>query len=289
MSEKERKSAAVESGEKPPWPMDAVGALTFLILGGLGITRWLNMLDPLGISLIGDVIHMIGAIFLGATLTQKDTCAGLSLKSLHLTALHLAVKLSYAGLVKSELRPLDVNSLLGTVVAIYSILGTLVAIYMVGFKYKSSYVDKQHNFKLLYLLIPCALLSLLIHPMTPENSWSGITVAFCCYLNSISMLPQLQVIRKRESVDPVTAQYICWLGFSRIVYVENWIIEILLTRGQSVIFLGYAFVGYDNIWWTIMGVLSEIVNGFILADFCYYYVTIHFDDREDMQLPSGVV
>ncbi|XP_059459484.1 uncharacterized protein LOC132189027 isoform X1 [Corylus avellana] len=250
--------------------MDVVVGVTFLFLGGLGITRWLNILDPGGISLIGDAIHMTGAIFLSVTLIQKDTCA----------ALHLVVKVSYGGLVKSELRPLDINS----------ILGTLVAIYMVGFKYKSSYVDKQHNFKLLYLLVPCALLSLVIHPMAQENSWSGITVAFCCYLNSISMLPQLQVMRKRESVDPISAQYICWLGYSRLVYVENWIIEILLTRGQSVTFLGYDFVSYDNIWWTIMGVLSEIVNGFILADFCYYYFTSHFDvDREDMHLPSGVV
>ncbi|XP_059459529.1 ER lumen protein-retaining receptor-like [Corylus avellana] len=139
-------------------------------------------------------------------------------------------------------------------------------------------------------LIPCALLSLVIHPTASKNSWSGIAVAFCSYLNSISLLPQLQVIRKRESVDRVTAQYMFWLGCARLVYVENWIIEILLTRGQSVTFLGYDFVRYDNIWWAVMGVLSEIVNGFILADYCYYYMTFDFDvEREDMHLPSGVV
>jgi hypothetical protein len=42
-----------------------------------------------------------------------------------------------------------------------------------------------------------------------------------------------------------------------------------------VTFLGYGFVDYDNIWWAVMGVLSEIVNGFILADFCYYYMTLY--------------
>ncbi|KAE8057310.1 hypothetical protein FH972_014011 [Carpinus fangiana] len=280
MSEKKVESAAVESGQKI-WPMHLVVTMTVFFLGGLGIMRSLNILHPIGMSFTGDGIHLVGALILcGSSLTQKDACAGLSLMSLHLTALHLVVKVSYGGLVESELRPFDP----------YSFLGTLVAIYMVGFKYKSSHADKQHNFKMLYLLIPCALLSLVVHPTAPKNSWSGITVAFYSYLNSVSMLPQMQVIRKRVIVDRVTAQYLFWLGWARLVYVENWIIEILLTRGQSVTFLGYGFVDYDNIWWAVMGVLSEIVNGFVLADFCYYYMTLHFDvDREDMHLPSGVV
>lgn len=77
MSEKKRKSAAVESGEKPPWPVeDVVFGMTFLFLGSLGIMRWLNILDPRRIWFIGDVIHMTGAIFLGVTLIQKNACAG---------------------------------------------------------------------------------------------------------------------------------------------------------------------------------------------------------------------
>ncbi|XP_059462068.1 uncharacterized protein LOC132191068 [Corylus avellana] len=148
MSEKKRESAAVESGEKTrtPWPMSLVVGIAVFYLGGLGIMRSLNIFHPSFVSFIGDVVHMVGAIFLGASaVTQgQDTCAGLSLKSLHLTALHLAVKVSYGGLVESEFRVFDV----------FSILGTLVAIYMVGFKYKSSYVDKKHNFNLLYLVSP---------------------------------------------------------------------------------------------------------------------------------------
>jgi hypothetical protein len=44
----------------------------------------------------------------------------------------------------------------------------------------------------------CALLSLVVHPMTPDNILSGITMAFYCYLHFISMLPQLQAVQRRE-------------------------------------------------------------------------------------------
>ena len=50
--------------------------------------------------------------------------------------------------------------------------------------------------------------------------------------------------------------------------------QILLTQGQST-FLGYRFLGYYDIRWAFMGLLSELVNGFILTDFCYYYLTLY--------------
>jgi hypothetical protein len=37
---------------------------------------------------------------------------------------------------------------------VFSLVGTLVAIFMVGFVNKSSYVDNQDNFKMLYLVSP---------------------------------------------------------------------------------------------------------------------------------------
>jgi hypothetical protein len=75
MSEKKRESAAVEPGEKV-WPMYMVVVMTVFYLGGLGIMRSLNIMYPKGMSFTGDIIHLVGALFLVATLTEKDACAG---------------------------------------------------------------------------------------------------------------------------------------------------------------------------------------------------------------------
>jgi protein-S-isoprenylcysteine O-methyltransferase Ste14 len=76
MSEKKREWAAVEPGQKI-WPMYMVVVMTVFYLGGLGIMRSLNILYPKGMSFTGDIIHLVGALFLCfSTLTQKDACAG---------------------------------------------------------------------------------------------------------------------------------------------------------------------------------------------------------------------
>jgi ER lumen protein retaining receptor len=41
--------------------------------------------------------------------------------------------------------------------------------------------------------------------------------------------------------------------------------------------------------WPIMVLISEIVQTFILADFCYYYVKSVVDGQNVVRLPSGVV
>ncbi|XP_059459544.1 uncharacterized protein LOC132189067 isoform X3 [Corylus avellana] len=65
--------------------------------------------------------------------------------------------------------------------------------------------------------------------------------------------------------------------------------EIVLTKGQSVTFLGYTSPAYNNLWCAFVAILSEIVNGLILADFCYYYLTLDFDQEHDMHLPLDLV
>ncbi|KAE8039136.1 hypothetical protein FH972_011578 [Carpinus fangiana] len=282
MSSKKGQSAAVELKiEISPREVAVLFSTIFLgSLGILGIVRLLNILDSRGLSFIADLVHLFGVVKLGFNLGEEKTraafilvssivvnylCAGLSLKSLQLTELCLTVKLCYGFLVQSDVRVFDM----------YSFFVTLWAIYMVGSKYKSSYhVDSRDNFNMLYLVIACALLSLVIHPMTPDNILSGVTMAFYCYLHFISMLPQLQAVQRREIVDPITANCIFMLGCARLLYVENWVIEILLTQGQSATFLGYTSLDYNNIWWPFIAVLLEIVNGFFLADFCYYYFTL---------------
>ncbi|KAM0826673.1 hypothetical protein ACQ4PT_068721 [Festuca glaucescens] len=57
---------------------------------------------------------------------------------------------------------------------------------------------------------------------------------------------------------------------------------VLDTRGRLLTALGYGL-------WPSMVLLSEIVQTFILADFCYYYVKSVVGGQLVLRLPSGVV
>ena len=47
-------------------------------------------------------------------------------------------------------------------------------------------------------LLPCAVLSLLIHPTTQHHIFNRILWAFCVYLEAVSVLPQLRVMQNTK-------------------------------------------------------------------------------------------
>lgn len=100
MGAKKGQSAVVELKRKLS-PMEKVVIVTSTFLGGMGFLRLVKLLDSSQLGFLGDFIHFWGVFALFITLTQEKTCAGLSLKSLQLTALHLAAKASYSFLVES--------------------------------------------------------------------------------------------------------------------------------------------------------------------------------------------
>ncbi|OEL28959.1 hypothetical protein BAE44_0010022 [Dichanthelium oligosanthes] len=83
-------------------------------------------------------------------------------------------------------------------------------------------------------------------------------------------------------VEPFTAHYVFALGVARFLSCAHWVLQVLDTRGRLLTALGYGL-------WPSMVLLSEIVQTFILADFCYYYVKSVFGGQLVLRLPSGVV
>ena len=53
-------------------------------------------------------------------------------------------------------------------------------------------------------LLPCAVLSLLIHPTTQHHIVNRILWAFCVYLEAVSVLPQLRVMQNTKVCFKVT-------------------------------------------------------------------------------------
>ncbi|KAL6010639.1 hypothetical protein ACLOJK_001076 [Asimina triloba] len=68
-----------------------------------------------------------------------------------------------------------------------------------------------------------------------------------------------------EIVESFTAHYVFALGVARFLSCAHWVLQVMDSRGYLLTALGHGL-------WPSMVLLSEIVQTFILADFCYYYV-----------------
>ncbi|KAK6121434.1 hypothetical protein DH2020_044823 [Rehmannia glutinosa] len=225
----------------------------------------------------------------------------LSLKSQELTAIFLAVRL-YCSFVMEY----DIHTLLDMA----TLATTLWVIYMIRFNLKSSYMEDKDNIPLYYVpraaflvtllsafsiihdlmstkftmvlvlyfeVLPCAVIALLIHPSTSHHIINRIAWAFCVYLEAVSVLPQLRVMQNTKIVEPFTAHYVFALGVARFLSCAHWVLQDDINtsfghRGHLLVALGYGL-------WPSMVLLSEIVQTFILADFCYYYVKSVFGDN----------
>ncbi|KAI4316936.1 hypothetical protein L6164_024860 [Bauhinia variegata] len=245
------------------------------VFSGLVALLFLRMVvqDHDKLFVAAEAVHALGISVLIYKLTKEKTCAGLSLKSQELTALFLAVRLYCSFVMEFDIHTLLDSATLGT---------TLWVIYMIRFKLKSSYMDDKDNFEIYYVVIPCALLSLFIHPTTHHHLVNRILWAFCVYLEAVSVLPQLRVMQNTKIVEPFTAHYVFALGVARFLSCAHWVLQVLDTRGRLLTALGYGL-------WPSMVLLSEIVQTFILADFCYYYVKSLVGGQLVLRLPSGVV
>lgn len=204
-----------------------------------------------------ETIHAAGIIALIYKLYALKTCSGLSLKTQELTALFLAARLACSTLTMSNIH---------TVINVISLFSTLFVIWMIRFKLKSSYIKDLDNVRLYFLVVPCAILAVLIHPYTINWSVIRIIWAFSSFLEAISIVPQLRFIQNVKMIETFTGYYVFALGVSRFLAFAYWIIRTFETRGA---FLFLAGSGY---FWFLAIFLAEMVQTFILADFCYYYM-----------------
>ncbi|KAG8387264.1 hypothetical protein BUALT_Bualt02G0003300 [Buddleja alternifolia] len=222
---------------------------------------------------VSEAIHFAGILVLIYKLTTQKTCSGLSLKTQELTAIFLAARLGCSLFMEGDIH---------TVLDFVTLVSTLWVIYMIRFKLKSTYNAELDNMPLYYVAVPCAILAILIHPTTQHARIGRILWAFAVYLESISVLPQLRMMQNTKMIEPFTAHYVFALGVARFLGCAHWIIKVYDSRG-SYLFL----IGAGHIWFSMI-LLAEVVQTFILADFCYYYVKSVMNGQLLVSLPLPV-
>ncbi|GAA0143854.1 hypothetical protein Leryth_017922 [Lithospermum erythrorhizon] len=204
-----------------------------------------------------ETVHFGGILILIHTLIKQKTCSGLSLKTQELTAIFLAVRLLCSLILEADIH---------TVLDFSTLVSTVWVIYMIRFKLKTTYMADMDDFPLYYLLVPAAGLAILVHPYLPFPLFGRILWAFCVYMESVSVLPQLRMMQKAKMIEPFTAHYVFALGISRFFGFAHLILQVYETGGKYLFLIGAGYI------WPPTVLLSEIVQTFILADFCYYYI-----------------
>ncbi|RRT66272.1 hypothetical protein B296_00032287 [Ensete ventricosum] len=120
--------------------------------------------------------------------------------------------------------------------------------------------------------------------------------AFLCVVTGMAALVFLRFIVHDHDNLFVASEAVHALGISVLIYKLTkertcagacrphfpFSCSVLDTRGRLLTALGYGL-------WPSMVLLAEIVQTFILADFCYYYVKSLVGGQLVLRLPSGVV
>jgi len=233
---------------------------------------WALIDDHDNLFVAAEIVHFAGIGSLVYKLSQEKSCAGLSLRTQDLTVLFLTVRL-YCSFVMEY----DIHTLLD----LLTLIASIWVEYMMRVPLKSTYNEELDTIKVEYIALPALALAFLAHPGTNHIFLHRILWAVCVYLESVSVLPQLRMMQKAQVVERFTANYVFALGIARFLSCAHWILQFM--HGES--FLLHAL---GTGLWPIMVLLSEIVQTFILSDFCYYYIKSMAEGGSVVRLPSIV-
>lgn len=224
--------------------------------------------------ILSEACHLAGLGILIYKLQQKQSAAGLSLRTQVLTAVFLGVRL-----ICSFIMEYDIH----TILDLMTLAATCWVITMILTKLKSSWQQDKDVLLEAYILIPCALLALISHPRTRHAWINRVFWAFCVYVEAVSVAPQVIMMQRNRTVERFTGHYVFFLGMARFFSCAHWLLQMVDERNAQL----WAAIGSGL--WPVMVLVSEVVQTFILADFCYYYIKSYASGIDLVQLPAGIV
>mmetsp|Transcript_22695 Transcript_22695/g.49707 ORF Transcript_22695/g.49707 Transcript_22695/m.49707 type:complete len:283 (-) Transcript_22695:918-1766(-) len=234
---------------------------------------WFTVDNHDNLFVTAELVHFAGIGVLVYKLTTEKSCAGLSLKSQDLTAIFLAIRLYCSFVMEYDIH---------TILDLFTLVATLWVEYMMRGPLKSTYNDELDTIETWHVALPCAVLAFIAHPGTTHYFLNRILWAACVYTEAVSVFPQLRMMQKAQVVERFTAHYVFALGIARFLSCAHWVLQIM--DGDS-----FLLTALGSGLWPVMVLLSEIVQTFILSDFCYYYVKSFVEGGNIVRLPAGVV
>lgn len=172
--------------------------------------------------LIGDMCRFFAKVILLRRLISARNSQGISLGT---QMLYLIVCLA------------RYNDLLTTFYSLYNsgmkivyISFQLSIIYYIR-KYDIGDLQDQDTFPYMKCIVmPCSILAILTHIVTGVylddlffRNVQGLLWIFSIYLEALTILPQLSLLKKYRIVENLTANYVFLIGFYRFMYIINWV------------------------------------------------------------------
>lgn len=207
--------------------------------------------------LAGDLSHLVAIIILLLKIWTSRSCAGISGKSQILFALTFASR--YLDLFTNFV------SMYNSVMKLIYLAASFSTVYLMYAKFKATYDHNHDTFRLEFLILPSAALSLLInHDFSPiEVMWT-----FSIYLEAVAILPQLFMVSKTGEAESITSHYLFALGSYRALYIINWVYR-------------YYMEGFYDMIATLAGIVQTV----LYCDFFYLYITKVLKGKK-LQLPA---
>jgi len=169
--------------------------------------------------LLGDFSHVAAFAFLLFRLQSAGNCAGISLKT---QEFYLAVFVC---------RYIDVFtnfiSMYNTVMKCLFIATTAYIVFMMRTTLKASSSPEPEGTRLAMFIVPaCGFLAIVLNDHNVSDSYAACLQsffwAFSIYLESVAIVPQMALLRRKKVVENLTANYIVALGLYRAMYLVNW-------------------------------------------------------------------
>ncbi|CCW62406.1 unnamed protein product [Phytomonas sp. EM1] len=202
------------------------------------------------LRVVADMLHLAAIVVLLLKMLRQRSSAGISLKSMTLFALVFITR--YLDLF------LVVYSLYNTLMKVFFIATSCHICFLMKFRspWKATYDRENDTFRIRYLIAPCMILALLIHPSSRGLWFVEVLWAFSQYLEAVAILPQIFLLEYTERYDALTSHYLFCLGAYRVFYLLHWIVRYLMYKRINMI-----------------SVVSGIIQSLMYIDFFYHYIT----------------
>eukprot|EP00283_Hemiselmis_rufescens_P007681 CAMPEP_0173429510 /NCGR_PEP_ID=MMETSP1357-20121228/8197_1 /TAXON_ID=77926 /ORGANISM="Hemiselmis rufescens, Strain PCC563" /LENGTH=341 /DNA_ID=CAMNT_0014393703 /DNA_START=74 /DNA_END=1099 /DNA_ORIENTATION=- len=216
------------------------------------------------ISLLAEILRCFGFFLLVLRVVKKThSVQGLSLKSQQLFCGVFATRLMFKVFYEDDYLYAFVE-LLATCLSCY-------LVFLMRVQHRNSYQRDADTMKELYIIAPCLLVALFLHPSVTKTWLMNVLWAFSTYLECFALLPQLFVFHSASrTVDNMTSLWIVSLFLSRALECTFWIIALFFRDYQRT---------WSKVVWYV--VITELVHTAMLLDFvrnfykCYKQVTPH--------------
>eukprot|EP00746_Dinoflagellata_sp_MGD_P156561 gnl/MRDRNA2_/MRDRNA2_85875_c0_seq5.p1 gnl/MRDRNA2_/MRDRNA2_85875_c0~~gnl/MRDRNA2_/MRDRNA2_85875_c0_seq5.p1 ORF type:complete len:280 (+),score=37.30 gnl/MRDRNA2_/MRDRNA2_85875_c0_seq5:103-942(+) len=245
-----------------------VGAVTLYNALSAGFSSFLTL---------GAGFQCLGFVLLAMKVQNQRATTGLSGKTLAMYALTLCFRLSSTVHLNGYLPVDQTGDWAYQAIEICSLALVCYLMRCCFVTHRATYQEQHDSFPLSYqnMVMGCFILAVMIHPNLDRWTFFDIMWTTGCYLETLSMLPQLWMLSKIGEVEALASHFVVLSVLARVCSLIFWyrgFAELRPVHG------GFNFPG-----WGVMG--AHVAQLLLSCDFVFLY--LKSVGRSKMTLPSS--